>query len=128
MIPTFIRAYAATAAIAGCLIVRFSEPATSNGIAEATANDQPFLGVSDRMGAELGGMCDVHRAGLAGVRLGGPVEAGDPLTSDDEGRAIKAVAAAGETIRIVGWADQPGVENDIIDAFISPTVLHEPAA
>lgn len=127
MIPTFIRAYPVAAAIAGCLIVRFSDAANSQTVGVSSANSQALLGVSDRMGAEIGGMLDVHRDGLAPVQLGGTVAAGDPLTSDANGKAIKAVAAAGATIRIVGWADQPGVANDIIDAFISPGILHEPA-
>jgi hypothetical protein len=45
------------------------------------------------MGGSTGGMVDVVRAGLASVRLGGTVAAGDPLTSDANGKAVKAVPA-----------------------------------
>ena len=126
-IPTFTRAYEASADAGGYLIAKFSDAATSSKVAPASANDDPLIGVFDRQGASAGGMADVHRAGLAPVKLGGTVAAGDPLTSDANGKAIKAVAAAGETIQLIGRAEQPGVANDIIDAFLSPGLLHEPA-
>lgn len=128
MIPTLIRSYLAAAAIEGFRIVKFSAPAASRDVITATANDEPFAGTSDRMGASLGGMCDVVRSGFGCVQLGGAVSAGDPLTSDDEGKAVKAVPAAGETISIVGYADAPGVADDIIDYLVAPGLLHEPAA
>lgn len=125
MIPTFIRAYEAAAEIEGRRIVAFSDPASSSKVTTASANTGPFAGVSDAMGAELGGMCDVHRGGLVHVTLGGPVQAGDPLTSDANGKAIKAVAAAGTTVHYIGFADEPGVADDVIDAFAAPGLLHE---
>lgn len=127
MIPTFIRAYEASADIDPHLIVRFSDAAASQKVAVASANDQPLIGTSDQLGAATGKMADITRAGLASVVLGGTVEAGDPLTADANGKAVLAEAAAGETIRIVGYADQPGVANDIIDYFCAPGLLHEPA-
>ncbi|AZV77939.1 DUF2190 domain-containing protein [Parasedimentitalea marina] len=125
MIPTFIRAYPAGAAVAGYRIVMFSDAASSNTITQADSNTASSLGVSDAMGSELDGMCDVHRDGLVHVELGGTVAAGDPLTSDGEGKAIAAIAATATTIRIVGFADEPGVTGDVIDAFLSPALLHE---
>ena len=125
MIPTFTRAYAAGAAIAGYRIVKFSDSAASNTVTQADSNTAPSLGVSDAMGADLGGMCDVHRGGLISVELGGSVNAGDPLTADADGKAIAAVAAAGTTIRIIGFADEPGISGDVIDAFLSPALLHQ---
>ena len=125
MIPTFIRAYEASADIAGSRIVKFSDAASSNKIAQANSNTAASLGVSDAMGADLGGMCDVHRDGLISVELGGTVTAGAPLTSDADGKAIAAVAAAGTTIRIIGFADEPGIAGDVVDAFLSPALLHQ---
>lgn len=127
MIPTFTRAYEASAAIEPHRIVRFSDAAASQKIATATADDQLLIGVSDRMGGKAGGMVDVDRGGLVSVRLGGTVQAGDPLTSDDEGKAVKAVPAAGKTIRIIGYADQHGAEDEIVDAFFAPGLIHLPA-
>lgn len=125
MIPTFICAYEAEADIAGFRIVKFSDTTASQKIATAAANTEPHVGVSDGMGASAGGMCDVHRGGLVSVQLGGAVAAGDPLTSDAAGKAIKAVAAVSTTVRVIGYADAPGVADDIIDAFLSPAILHQ---
>lgn len=125
MIPTFTRAYKAAAAIAGFRIVAFADAANNAAIAQASTETGAFLGVSDRQGADAGGMADVHRDGLASIELGGAVAAGDPLTADVDGKAIVAVAAIGTTKRIVGYADEPGVSGDIIDAFISLGVLHQ---
>lgn len=124
MIPTFTRAYLAAAEIAGYRIVKFNDAAASNEIAEATAATDTFLGVSDAMGAPVGGMCDVHRGGLVSVQLGGAVNAGDALTADATGQAVAAAPAAGTSARIIGFADEPGTSGDIIDAFMAPGFLH----
>lgn len=125
MIPTFIRSYEAAAKIEGRRIVAFADPANGSTITTAASNTVASLGVCDSMGAPAGGMCDVHRAGLLPVILGGTVEAGDPLTSDASGAAIKAVAAAGTSIRIIGFADEPGIAGDLCETFLSPGFLHE---
>ena len=127
MIPTFTRAYEASAAIEPHRIVRFSDASASQKIATATANDQPTIGVSDRMGGKAGGMVDVDRGGLVSVQFGEAVQAGDPLTSDDEGKAVKAVPTAGKTVRVIGYADQPAAEDEIGDMFFAPGVIHLPA-
>ncbi len=123
----FIKSYEVVADVAGNLIARFSDAAASSKVAIATASDQPIIGIIDSMGGRAGGQTDVHRLGVAPLRLGGAVEAGDPLTSDDEGRGIKAEPEEGETIRIVGYAEAPGEEDDIIDCFVAVGLLHEPA-
>lgn len=127
MIPTFIRAYEASAAIAAYRIAAFSDTAASRKVAQAANATAAVVGVTDRLGADLGSMCDVTRAGLASVELGGTVAAGDPLTSDATGRAIKAVPASNTAMRIVGWAEEPGVVGDIIDAWIDPGQFTNPA-
>lgn len=126
MIPTFTRAYEASADVIGRRFVRFSDTAASQKVAQASANTQPIMGVSDAMGALSGGMCDVHRSGLVSIELGGTVTAGTPLTSDANGKAIAAVAASGTQVRIGGFADQPGVAGDIIDMWFAPSLLDRP--
>lgn len=125
MIPTFTRSYEAAAAVTGYLIVKFADPGNDQTVEVADGNTEPLVGVADSMGAELGGMLDVHRGGLVSVRLGGAVNAGDPLTSDASGKAIAAAAAASTTVRIIGYADQAGVADDIIDVMWAPGLLHE---
>lgn len=128
MIPTLIKSYEASATIEPFRFVAFSDAAASQKVAAAAAATDPLIGSSDAMGANAGGMADVVRGGLASVRLGGTVAAGDPLTSDANGKAVKCTAAPGETRCFAGFADQPGVEDDIIDYLVAPGLLHEPAA
>lgn len=123
MIPLFIRAFEASAAIAGNRIVMFSDTAASSKIATANSATAPAFGISDSVGAALGEMCDVHLAGLASVVLGGTVTAGAPLMSDANGGAIAATAAAASTRRVIGFATQPGVAGDIIDVWLSQSLL-----
>jgi hypothetical protein len=79
-----------------------------------------LVGTTGQIGARVADqMVDVERTGVPQVRLGGPVAAGDYLTSDANGLAVK-VTAAGQ--RYIGTAEQPGVLNDIIDYFAAPGV------
>ena len=119
MIPNFIRSYEASAAIAPFRIVKFSDAANSSKIATAAGKLERLVGTTGKMGGDTGDMTDVVRGGIGGVELGGPVQAGDKLTSDANGKAI-ATTTAGD--RIVGFAEQPGVADDIIDYFCAPGV------
>ena len=125
MIPTFIKSYVAAAAVLGNRIVSFADAANDSTVETASAATDPILGVSDRLGADAGGMLDVHRGGLIDVQLGGTVTAGMPLTADADGKAVAAAAATGTTVRIVGYADEPGVADDIIKFMWAPGLLHE---
>lgn len=123
---TLVRSYPASADVAGKRIVKFSDAANSSQVATAGADTDRLCGISDAQGAKAGGMLDVVQGGVTGVKLGGTVSAGDPLTSDDEGKAVKCVAAAGETRAYVGFAQAPGVENDEIPCLFAPGFIHEP--
>lgn len=125
MIPTFIRSYEASADIEGYRIVAFSDVAASKKVAKAATAIGPSIGVSSKLGASAGGMVDVIRDGLGQVQLAGPVNAGDPLASDANGKAIKAVPAAGQQVRVIGYAEEPGIAGDVIDAFIAPSILFQ---
>jgi hypothetical protein len=123
MIQGFVKSYEASADVTKFRIARFSDTAASQKVAGATANTQALIGVFDSMGGLSGSMVDVHRSGLASVELGGTVTAGAPLTSDAQGRAIVAVAASATQVRIIGFADAPGVIGDIIDVWVEPSLL-----
>lgn len=125
MIPTFTRSYEAASDVAGNRLVSFADASNDSTVETASAATDPLLGVSDRLGADAGQMLDVHRGGLVQVQLGGTVSAGAPLTSDANGKAVAASATASTTVRIVGYADQPGVADDIIDVMWAPGLLHE---
>ena len=123
MIPAFVKSYEASAAITGRRIVKFSDVSASTKVALAAAATDPAIGVSDAMGADAGGQCDVHLAGLVSVELGGTVTAGQPLMADAQGRAIAATATAATTRRVIGIAHAPGVIGDIIDVWLTPSLL-----
>ncbi|MDZ7894992.1 MAG: hypothetical protein U5M50_08630 [Sphingobium sp.] len=119
-ISGFVRGYEASAVIAAFRIVAFSDAAASSKIAQAAAANGRLVGTTGKVGASAAGqMTDVHRDGLNQVQLGGPVSAGDWLTSDANGKAI-ATTTVGHNV--IGRAEQPGVADDVIDYFAAPGV------
>lgn len=123
MIPTFVKSYAAAAVILGFRFVKFAAPTADTSVTTSAAATDAIIGVSDAMGAPVGQQCDIHLAGLVSIQLGGPVSAGDPITSDDEGCAVLAEADAGSTVWVAGIAHAPGVAGDIIDAWLAPSLI-----
>jgi len=125
VIPTLIRSFELSAAVLAYRIVAFSDAANSAVVATADAATDPLLGTTGKLGGDTGDMGDVTLSGLGDVQLGGAVSAGDPLTSDAEGKAIEATVAGQ---RIIGFAAAPGVEDDIIPYLCAPGVLALPEA
>lgn len=110
----FIKACYAGAAILPFRIVKHGA-ADAFAIQSAAGTDASF-GVSDSLGAAAANdPVDIIRGGIAEVVYGGTVTCGDPLTSDSQGRAIKA--ATGN--RIVGFAEVSGVVGDRGSVFIA---------
>jgi hypothetical protein len=121
-----VKSFRATAAaISGYLIVK---AAAGGAVSVASAATDSLIGASGSMGAPASGMVDVDMAGISEVRLGGNVVFGDPLTSDADGKAIKAVPVAGSIVRIIGFALSEGAADDIAPYHIAPGVLVTPAA
>lgn len=124
-IPKLIRSFEAGAAIEAYRIAKFSDVAASAKIATATTAADPFAGTTGKLGGAIGDLVDLTLSGLGDVQLGGTVGAGDPLTSDDEGKAVEATVAGQ---RIIGFAHAPGVDGDIIPYLCAPGVLAVPEA
>lgn len=120
MITTLVRAYEASAAIEPYRIVAFSETATTSRIAHGVTATALLVGTTGYIGGGIGAMTDVNRSGINPVTLGGTVGAGDALTAGALGKAIKTVTKGD---RIIGFAEQPGVANDVIDYLSAPGVL-----
>lgn len=127
MIPTLIRAYEASAAIAAFKIVKFSDAANNAKIAPAAVNTDPVLGVSGSMATATGDMADVIQHGIGLVTLGGTVSAGAELTSDASGNAIAAVPTAGVFMSVVGKALAPGVAGDVVEVLVNPRAFYRGA-
>lgn len=126
MIPTFIRSYVTTADVAPFKFVKFSDVSASKRVATASAATDPIIGASDAQGGSSGNTVDVIRAGLAQITLGGTVAAGDELTSDANGNAIKLIAASGVKKRLAGIAEEPGVTGDVIDFKVADAIVQLP--
>lgn len=120
MIRGLTKSYLASAAIAPFRIAAMSNAANNRQVATATGPLQPLAGTTGNLPTPAGDMADLALAGIPPVQLGGPVGARDPLTSDANGKAVKATVAGQ---RIIGFADQPGVADDIIDYVSAPGVL-----
>ncbi|MDH5298672.1 MAG: DUF2190 family protein [Desulfobulbaceae bacterium] len=117
--PTLTENFDAEAAVNPFRLVK---PGTADGqvVHGAAATDAVF-GVSDSLGAAAAGdRVDIHTAGVADVEYGGTVAAGDPLTADANGKAVKAAPAAGVNNRIAGFARVAGVAGDIGAVQLAP--------
>ena len=77
----------------------------------ATGATVALVGTTDELGKLSNGRVAVCTGGIPEVALGGTVAAGDPLTSDASGKAVKATAAGN---RILGFALVSGASGDII--------------
>lgn len=126
MNPLLIKSYRVASAIAAHLIVA---AAAGNEVTQATANADLLIGVAGSMGASAtGDMVDVVKVGREEVLAGGTVSFGDPLTSDADGKAIKAVPVASTIVRIIGFAEVDAEAGDIFPFHVAPGILTNPAA
>lgn len=124
--PILTKSFPASAAIAGHLIAAAS--GTGKSVRTATGPTDALVAAVDEMGAKAGGMADIDVAGISSVRYGGDVDFNDPLTSDANGRAVKAEPVAGEIVRIIGFAMCEASSNDVGTYWVAPGVLATPDA
>jgi len=116
--PLLTNPYTATTAILGNRFVKYG---AAEGSAVTAAAGEASFGISDRMGAAAGAVCDVHELGEADVIYGGNIAKNDPLTADGTGRAVKAVPGAGVNAEVLAFARVAGVAGDIRPVTISRT-------
>lgn len=105
--PKLTKTMRAAAALGPRLLVAMSAEGEVN---LATAAATVAVGVTDVVGAALGGSIDVHLAGAVEVVYGGNVALGADLTAGAGGKAI-ATTTAGH--RVIGTALVAGVDGDI---------------
>jgi Uncharacterized conserved protein (DUF2190) len=118
MTPSLIKGFPVLAPILGRRFVKFT--GTGKQIALAVAGDA-IIGVTDSMGAlNANDMCDVHQAGLYEVEAGAAFAAGDMLTADSTGRAVKAVSSLSTPITVGARANSAATAaGDYVNAIIS---------
>ena len=119
MNPTLIKTYGTEAIVNPNRICKWGTADTM--VVQAAASTDVLIGLSGRLGASVSGdRCDVTRAGIEKVLYGGTITKGDPLTSDANGKAVKANPGAGVNAYIVGFAEVDGVDGDIGEVLIAP--------
>ena len=95
--------------------------ATAGMIAQAAAPSDALIGTTDELGKQPNGRADVAMSDLPEVEAGAAVAYGDPLTSDAEGRAVKATESGQ---RIIGFAlTAAQSDGEIIDYLFAPGTL-----
>lgn len=118
MAPLQHRTLLAQAVIAGNLILKHGT--ADDSAALATAATDLLVGTNDALPKEIGELVDYPTAGTGQVKLGGIVTRGQPITADAASKGVAAAPAAGANNRIIGFALQSGVANDVIDYHIAP--------
>lgn len=112
MIQGLILSYEASAVIGAYLIAAFSDAANNSKVGPAAAATDKLAGTTGQVGASAAGaIVDLSKGGVPRVTLGGTVAAGDPLTANAAAKAVKATVLGQ---RIIGFAESPGVANDVI--------------
>ena len=114
--------YQATGAIGARLIVIANADGTVS-VAGAGGAATALFGVNAELDLANGDYGDIVKAGIADVVFGGVVAAGDPITSDANGAAVKAAPAAGTNVRIIGFAEVAAAAGDIAQILIAPGVM-----
>lgn len=114
--------YQATGAIGARLIVIANADGTVS-VAGAGGAATALFGVNAELDLANGDYGDIIKAGIADVVFGGVVAAGDPITSDANGNAVKAAPAAGTNVRIIGFAEVAAAAGDIAQILIAPGVM-----
>lgn len=117
-ISSSFRGRVAEGAISAFLIVKPGAADMSCLVAAGPA--EKLLGTSDELNHVAGEVVDVSVSPIAKVCLGGTVAAGDALTSDANGKAVVTTTTGH---RIIGFAEVPGVLNDVITYIRAPGVL-----
>ncbi|MDM4768661.1 capsid cement protein [Solimonas sp. SE-A11] len=118
--------YVAGGAITKYRLAKFG--AADRAAVQASAATDALIGVNAELDVVQGERVDIVRSGFAPVQYGGNVTRGDPLTSDANGKAIKANPAAGTRMSIAGYAEVSAVDGDIELMLVAPGFITTPAA
>lgn len=113
-----IKTLTAGAAIGPRRIVKFA--AAAGQVVQAADAAETLLGVTGPRGAKAAGdRIDVYFDEIREIGYGGKIIQGDPLTSDADGKAVKAAPSEGANANIIGVAMISGVDGDIGSVHVS---------
>ena len=94
-------------------LVKFGSDNPATEVALATSATDNLIGSTEQVAGVAGSPVDVVIEKIPFVEFGGDVEAGDKLTADSQGRAIKATPSSGNTATIIGVSMTSGVAGTI---------------
>lgn len=95
----------------------------SDGKVAKAGNGEGGIGVAIESG-DTGDFKTIRLSGIADVRAGDVITAGDRLTTNDSGEVIKAAPASGENVGILGIALQSaGESGEVIQVLLSQHTL-----
>ena len=89
-------------------------------VKQATAKTDALLGTTDELGRQPNNRVDVCLDKMPEVEAGGTLAAGDPLTSDANGKAVKATTGGD---RLIGFALTSESAGDLITYIHAPGTL-----
>ena len=90
-------------------------------VAQADSSAKSLIGVADELGKQSNGHADIAMSDLPEVEAGGAFSFGDPLTSDAEGRAVKAESSGA---CIIGFAlASAATAGEIVPFLFAPGYL-----
>lgn len=113
------KGYTAGGTITARRFVKFG--AADGAVIQAVAATSAIIGVQSELSIVAGERASVAMVGnIEDVDFGGTITRGDPLTSDANGKAIKATTT-GQFI--AGFAEVSGVSGDIGTVILSPGVF-----
>lgn len=119
--PVLVKNFTAESVVAAYRIIKFGS--AEGKVAQAAAAADSMLGVSTLVPAAANERIDVILSGVADVEYGGVVAAGDYLTSNAQGQAVKAAPAAGVNNGIIGKAVIAGAAGDIGSVLLVQTQI-----
>ncbi|MBF0283594.1 MAG: DUF2190 family protein [Magnetococcales bacterium] len=119
--PILVKSYTAGEAVEEGRIVCFGN---ADGVAvKAAAATDALIGVAYSLPAASGERLDVMIQGIADVMLGGTVARGDFITSDANGKGVKADPAAAVNCRALGVALESGASGEIIPVLLGAVIV-----
>lgn len=119
--PVLVKNFTAESAVAAYRIVKFGS--TEGKVVQAAAAADSMLGAATLVSANANERIDVILSGVADVEYGGAIAAGDYLTSNASGQAVKAAPAAGTNNGIIGKAVIAGAAGDIGSVLLVQTQI-----
>lgn len=98
---------------------------TARQVFLADSDDDVIVGVLQNKPAATGRAATVRVGGIAKVIAGGTVAAGDRVTADSDGKAIKSLYSDQDLVSQLGVCIVGGASGEFIEVLVAPTIAHQ---